>query len=199
MEKVAVKIRDDAHIYIHNTLQNAAWFLKEEIERLIKENGDGIGLKIMACLVMIAFAFEAQVNFLGFKAYGENWGENRPYLHKVKRIARKLGVNLDLDSRPYLTVKELKQFRDTVAHGKPAEIQGERNLTLTPEELGRRNILKADWEKSLTAEFLRRCYDDTEALWRTLFEASGLKLIDTITSGESKIEIIETVDIAKRN
>jgi hypothetical protein len=51
VEKFAVKIRDKAHIYIHNTLQNTAWFLKEEIERLIKEKGDGIGLKIMSAPV----------------------------------------------------------------------------------------------------------------------------------------------------
>jgi len=193
MEKFAVKIRDKAHIYIHNTLQNAAWFLKEEIEKLIKENGEGIGLKIMACLVMIAFAFEARINFLGHKAYGESWEEKRPYLDNVKRIARKLGVQLDCKSRPYLTIKELKQFRDAMAHGKPAEISGEKNVTITREELERRNILKADWEKSLNAEFLRRCYDDTEELWKLLFEASGLKSLDTITTGESTIAIIESV------
>jgi hypothetical protein len=95
MEEFAVKIRDNAHIYIHNTLQNAAWFLKQEIENLIKENGDGIGLKIMPCLVMLAFAFEARVNFLGHKAYGESWQEKQPYLQKVKRIARKLGMQLN--------------------------------------------------------------------------------------------------------
>src|SRR6266566_8926450 len=193
MEKIAVKIRDNAHIYIHNTLQNAAWFLKEEVENLIKKKGDGIGLKIMACLIMIAFAFEASINFLGFKADGENWGENRPYLHKVKRIARKLGVSIDWESRPFSTVKELKRFRDTVANGKPAEISGEKNVTIKEDELKRRNILRADWEKSLNEEFLRRCYDDTEAIWKLLFDASGLKIIDTITSGESKIEIIENV------
>src|ERR1700686_2956722 len=146
MEKFAVKIRDNAHIYIHNTLQNTAWFLKEEIDNLIKEKGEAIGLKIMACLVMLAFAFEARINFLGFKAYGEKWEERRPYLDKVKRIARKLGVKLSHESRPYLTIKELKQFRDTMAHGKPAEIRGEKSVTITAEELERRNILKADWE-----------------------------------------------------
>jgi hypothetical protein len=31
-EEFAVKIRDNAHIYIHNTLENAAWYLKEKIE-----------------------------------------------------------------------------------------------------------------------------------------------------------------------
>ncbi len=68
-------------------------------------------------------------------------------------------------------------------------------MTITREELERRNILKADWEKSLNEEFLRRAYDDTEALWKDLFDASGLKIIDTITGGGSTIEIIESVDV----
>jgi hypothetical protein len=37
----------------------------------------------------------------------------------------------------------------------------------------------------MIAEFLRRAYDDTEELWKNLFGASGLKIIDTITGGES--------------
>jgi hypothetical protein len=195
-ENFAVKIRDNAHIYIHNTLENAAWYLKEKIEARIRANDrDGIGLEIMACLIMIAFSFEAKINFLGFKAFGDQWGEGRPYLHKVKRVSRKLGVQIDCDARPYLTVRDLKRFRDTVAHGKPAEIRGEKDVTITREELERRNILKADWEKSLNEEFLRRAYDDTEELWKDLFDASGLKIIDTITGGESTIEIIESVDV----
>jgi hypothetical protein len=50
MKKIAVKIRENTHIYIHNTLQNAVWLLKQEIDRLIEENGEGVGLKIMASL-----------------------------------------------------------------------------------------------------------------------------------------------------
>jgi hypothetical protein len=38
MEQFAVKVRDKAHIYIHNTLEDAAWFLKEEIEERIRKN-----------------------------------------------------------------------------------------------------------------------------------------------------------------
>jgi hypothetical protein len=32
-------------------------------------------------------------------------------------------------------------------------------------------------------------------LWKDLFGASGLKIIDTITGEESTIEIIESVDV----
>ena len=179
-EKFAVKIRDNAHIYIHNTLENAAWYLKEKIEARIRANDrDGIGLEIMACLIMIAFSFEAKVNFLGFKAFGDQWGEGRPYLHKVKRVSRKSGVRINCDARPYLTVRELKRFRDTVAHGKPAEIRGEKNVTITREELERRNILKADWEKSLNEEYLNSCRRRHRGVVERPFGASGLKIIET--------------------
>ena len=193
-QKFAVKISDNAHIYIHNDLANAADYLKRKIEERSRNNDrDGIGLEIMACLIMIAFAFEAQINFLGFKV-DKNWEERKPYLYKLERVARKLNVQDDFTTRPYSTIKILKEFRDMLAHGKPTEIQGEKNLVLTREELERRNILRAAWEDYLNEEFLRRSYDDTESIWRSLLEASGLNILDTITSGGSTVQIIESVD-----
>jgi hypothetical protein len=109
------------------------------------------------------FRFEAQVNFLGYKL-DEKWAERKPYLVKVERIARKLRVPLDETSRPYSTVKTLKSFRDTLAHGKPQIINGEKKLVLTREELANRSILKADWESYLTEDFLRQSYNDTDVL-----------------------------------
>jgi len=193
-KKFEVKIKDDAHIYIHNTLENAAYWLKEKIEdRINKGDRDGIGLEIMACLVMIAFAFEAKINFLGFKVFN-SWEERQPYLKKFERVAKKLAVEVDYKTAPHSTVKELKEFRDTLAHGKPVEIKGEKNLVLTEEELSKRNILKAEWEGMVNEEFLRRCYDDTEKIWKSFFEKSGLNIIDTITSGSSTTQIIEQLD-----
>jgi hypothetical protein len=44
--------------------------LKEKIEEKInKGEHDGVALEIMACLIMVAFAFEAKVNLLGFKLF----------------------------------------------------------------------------------------------------------------------------------
>ena len=193
-QKFSVKIKSHVHIYIHNTIDNTAWFLKEKIEEKIKKKDrDGIALEMMSCLVMIAFAFEAKVNLLGFKLF-DKWEERQGYLCKFQRVAKKLGVNVDYETRPHSTVKEVKTFRDTIAHGKPHEIEEEKELVLTEEELNRRNILKAEWESSLTEDFLRRSYDDLEAIWKQLFEKSGLNVLDTVTSGESKIQIIERLD-----
>ena len=75
----------------------------------------------------------------------------------------------------------------------PSEIKDEKNVVLTEEELKKRNILKADWHDRVNEEFLRRSYDDTEAIWKSFFHKSGLNIIDTLTSSDSTIQIIEQV------
>jgi hypothetical protein len=145
------------------------------------------------CLTIIAFSFEAQMNFLGFKLI-QKWEERKPYLYKFQRVAKRLNVTVDYNSRPHSTVKELKEFRDTLAHGKPEEIKGEKEETITREELERRDLLKAEWQKSLTEEFLGLAYDDTESIWRQFLELSCLSIIDTITIGELTTEVIKPAD-----
>jgi hypothetical protein len=195
-EKFVAKIRKDMRIYIHNDLMNAADVLKGKIdERSKKGERDGIGWEIMACLTIIAFAFEAQMNFLGFKLI-QNWEERKPYLLKFERVAKQVSVKVDYGSRPHSTVKELKDFRDTLAHGKPKEIKVEREDVITREELERRDLLKAEWQDSLTEEFLARAYDDMEDIWREFLERSGLSVIDTITSGERAVQVIEPVEVS---
>lgn len=169
MEKFVVKIRKDMRIYIHNDLMNAADHLKRKIDERIK-NGDrdGIGLDIMACLTIMAFAFEAQIKFLGHKLI-ENWEERKPYLVKFEKVTKKTEHRGRLQlTAAFHGKKELKEFRDTPAHGKPQEIKGEKEETIAREELERRNLLKAEWHNSLTEDFLTRAHDDTEAIWRKL-------------------------------
>jgi hypothetical protein len=104
VEKFVVKIREDMRIYIHKYLMNAADYPKRRIDERIK-NGDrdGIGLDIMACLTIMAFALEAQINCLGHKLI-ENWEERKPYLVKFEKVAKRLNVTVDYNSRPHSTV-----------------------------------------------------------------------------------------------
>jgi hypothetical protein len=186
-EKFLVRIRDNANIY---DLENVASYFKQRIaERARNNDRDGIGLEIIACLTFTAFAFEAQINFLGFKVV-EGWDEWRPLLEKLGEVANKLNIKFDSRTRPYATIKELKEFRDTLAHGKPRQIRGERQLSATREELTKRNILKADWEKCVSEEFAEQCYSDADSMWKELLSKSGLEIFDTITSGGSNIQFI---------
>jgi hypothetical protein len=193
-EKFEVKLIQNIQIYVHQTLENAVIHLKQKIEERVSNNDrDGIGFEIMACLVMIAFAFEAQINFSGFKV-DEKWEERKPYLFKVERVARKLNVPLDVSARPYSTITTLKDFRDKMAHGKPVIIKSEKTLVLNEQELASRNILKADWEAYLTDTFIRQSYDDTKSLWELLLSASGLNILHVFTTGESSAQILRRVE-----
>jgi len=64
-------------LYIHNNLDQGADNAKSDIERKLAEgNREGIGFDYMTCGVMLAFTFEAQVNFMG-KRFLNPWYEKQ--------------------------------------------------------------------------------------------------------------------------
>lgn len=65
--KIKIKVEKDKRIYIHNDLMNAAHHLKKNVLRINEANEPGITLHIMSTLTMLAFAYEAQINFIGYK------------------------------------------------------------------------------------------------------------------------------------
>ncbi|WP_112099805.1 hypothetical protein [Mesorhizobium hawassense] len=192
-DKIKVRVQEHRNVFIHNDLANAAFYFKQRISERLK-NGDheGVGLEMMACLTMIAFAVEAKFNFLGHRLVAK-WDERAPYLDKVRRVTKHLGVAFDDKTRPYKSVRDLKDFRDTLAHGKPLELRTDKEIVTTHEELEKRGYLTADWQKRLTEQFVNDAFDDMEAIWRDLLARSNLAIFDTLTSGGSSITFIESV------
>lgn len=90
----------------------------------------------MACAVMVAFAFEANVNFMGFKLHEagklSSWKEREPFMEKLKKVFGALGILADLDKRPLKSMERMKVLRDTLAHGKPAYGEYEQVVVGTP-------------------------------------------------------------------
>ncbi|RUU29510.1 hypothetical protein [Mesorhizobium sp. M6A.T.Ce.TU.016.01.1.1] len=194
MNKIKVRLQEHRHFFIHNDLANAAYYFKERIaERLKNDDREGVALEMMACLTMIAFAVEAKINFLGHKLISK-WDERAPYLTKVKMVTKQLGVAFDEQTRPYKTVRDLKNFRDTMAHGKPIELQNDKEIITTHEELERRGYLTADWQSQLNEQFVNDAFDDMEVIWRDLLSRSKLEIFDTLTGGGSTITFIEHVE-----
>ncbi|MCA1366653.1 hypothetical protein I6F15_04435 [Bradyrhizobium sp. BRP14] len=193
-ERVKVKVKAKSQVYIHNDLANNAYYLRKKIhERLAKEDTDGISLEMTACLIMIAFALEAQINFLGWKLITD-WNERSPALEKLQQVAKLLGVDPNFETRPFSTAKRLKEFRDGIAHGKPFVITVEDELVATYDELHNLGYKQAPWEGVVTAEFLDQAYDDMETIWHDLLKRSGLEVFDTLTHHERDIEFIGPAD-----
>ena len=78
---------------MHNDLSNAAFHFKEQIERKLNtDDRKGIAFEYMACLVMLAFTFEAKINFLGHKLI-KPWKERQPFNDKISEVLKHLNHN----------------------------------------------------------------------------------------------------------
>lgn len=193
MAKARFRIQEHKDIYIHNDLANAAFYFKERIaERLKNDDREGVGIEMMACLTMIAFAVEARMNFLGYKLI-EKWKERAPYMVKVEKVTKRLGDAPNFGERPYKTIESLKNFRDTLAHGKPLEIRTAVEVEATEEELRGRGYLGAPWEAAVTGELVEMGFEDMEVVWRDLLARSKLGVMETITQGGATISFIEAL------
>jgi hypothetical protein len=191
--KVKVRLRAHHHIYIHNDIGNAAFYFKERVnQRAARDDREGIAHEIIAALTLLAFEIEARFNFLGYKLI-EDWDEWQAAKKKIEAICNYLGVKPDFSARPYLNVEKLRAFRNTLAHGKPEEVELDEEVVATAEELDERGFLHAEWEAYIEQDFLNEAYDDAEQVWKELLEKSGLTVFETMTSGTRSFSFIEHV------
>jgi DNA processing protein len=191
MKKLRVQKTAKKNIHIHNDISNTAHHLKARIEEM-EATGDrqGIALDITACLVMLAFTFESRLNFIGEQTV-EDFKERRWFDKKVEIVLKALGLEPDFSVRPYSSIKELKSFRDTIAHGKPDTIEVDETVDFQPGTNYDDFDLRGDWEAFLTIDFMRQCSDDIDQIWSEWVAVAEIELHQTLTSGEYSISLIE--------
>ena len=118
MDLVKAKITQKKNVYVHNDLSQSAFYFKELIENKLKTgNRNGIGYDYMACAVMIAFAFEANLNFMGYKTIPD-WNEWQNWDAKVFAVLRRLDMPIEWKERLLSSMSAMKDIRDSLAHGK---------------------------------------------------------------------------------
>lgn len=191
MEKIRARHQGNKSIYVHNDLSNAAHHFKEQIESKLRISArKGIAFDHMACLMTLAFTFEAKANFLGHKLVSR-WKERQPFNDKLATILDHLNVEPDWSTRPYSSILRMKNFRDSIAHGKPVEIEFDEEVVFSEEEVDRKIDLDGEWVEFCSNENVFNTYDDIEEIWQDLIERSSLQLFDTITHGSSGLTFIE--------
>ncbi len=87
------------------------------------------------------------------------------------------GEAFDENVGRYKTIWELKELRDSVAHGKPIEIETD---VKTREEL--REQMKCPWDKYLTPEYIEIAYKTVKEFQYFLFENCNIAIGQTLTS-----------------
>jgi hypothetical protein len=139
---------------------------------------------------MLAFTFESRLNFVGEQKIA-GWRERRGFDKKVEMLLKALELEPDFTERPYSTIKELKDFRDTIAHGKPGIIEVDETIDLNPEADDMDFDLRGEWERFLTIDFMRQCSQDIDEIWENWLETAGIEVHQTITHGEYSLSLIE--------
>ncbi len=175
------QIAVEAERFIHNDLSNCALHFSETIrEKVISGETEGVYLDMMAALVFSAFSIEAKINFVGWRVLEDGWPERANLWEKIALLSKVLGFEVDRGSRPWQTLRNLKKFRDTLAHGKPEVVEEVKVVDVEPEVW---DALKAQWEYSVTPEFVGQCREDENQIWELLLEAADIELFTTLTHG----------------
>jgi hypothetical protein len=196
--RIMARVQKTRKVYVHNDLSQAATYFSGIIQEKQKNKSrDAIMFDGMACALMIAFAFEANLNFMGSYLLKTGkfteWNETQSFTKKLNKVFGALGISVEREKRPLSSMQRMKSLRDTLAHGKPVEVEEDEEVVGAHEELDRGANLAADWEKDCTSDSVLEALTDLDALWKLMIVKSGINVLDTMTQGEGSITFVEHV------
>jgi hypothetical protein len=196
--KIAARVQTTKKVYIHNDLSQGATYFSDIIREKLKNGSrDGIMFDGMACALMVAFAFEANLNFMGSYLLKTGklieWNEMQSFSKKLNKVFGALGIPVDLEKRPLSSMQKMKSLRDTLAHGKPVEVERDEEVEGTEEELKRGVSLAADWEKDCSSDSVLEALADMDDLWKLMIQKSGISVLDTMSQGEASVTLVKQV------
>jgi hypothetical protein len=181
--------KGEAFKFIHNDLMQGAHFFRRVcVEKEKAGNRHGIAWDYTACMLFVAFGFEACINFIGdLKVQG--WVEKQSFDKKIKQVSAALGVKPDWSKRPYSSMQYAKDFRDSVAHGKP--VREKYDEEGKADDLEARIDLSHGWEKMIEHKQVLECYDDLDVIWKEWLKAGMIDITDTFTRADITVTRIE--------
>ena len=164
-------------VYPHNDLLNLAHYQREVINNKESEGiEDALALDCLSCLISLAFSVEALVNFVGQKKIID-WQERQSYRNKINQVCEQASLVFDENEVPFKTLWQLKELRDSIAHGQPIEVTTSVN---TREEL--RRAMECPWDQHLTSEYINHAYEAVKQFERQLFQNCQIAVGQTLTS-----------------
>jgi hypothetical protein len=167
------KVRKERDVRIHANLWHTSKCLLERGQEQERASFH----QFMGSLVFTAFTLEAYLNWLGDKLF-PHWKylERLNPREKLEVISSQLKVKIDFGARPWQVMKDLFNFRNDIAHGKPENLATDTVKQVGDdfdETMGQADQTK--WEKFCTRENAERAREDVAKMLETLHSAAQLK------------------------
>jgi hypothetical protein len=89
-------------------------------------------------------------------------------------LANLIDLKPDYGSRPWQIIKELFDFRNALAHGKPEIVKDETDQDLD-DYLSSMDFVQAEWEKFAIERNALRAQEDVEKIANLLYKKAGVK------------------------
>ena len=167
--RIRISKQRDVHTYCE------MWYASQSLLLEGRSDAEGSYYQFMGSLVFTAFSLEAYFNHLGPHLLDSSPGtERRSPKTKLAALAKKLGIEIDFETRPWHIMEDLFGFRNDIAHGKTVKVQEDVVVSLEEHNRHYRELVQTDWEKFCTQENAERAREDVEQIVRTLHEASDL-------------------------
>lgn len=171
-----VKIRKETKRFAYSQF----WFSFEWLINIADKKELGWPHLKLSALILGAFSVEAYSNHVGETLF-PNWkkmGKGKSLREKIIILMDKVGVQLKVDEKPFLTVCQLITWRNSVAHGHSFKSKAN-PLSVSHEEyqkmFRKMESESAEWERFLNDADLGEIKKDLEEVMRKIFNASGLK------------------------
>jgi hypothetical protein len=188
MDKFHKKVQQTKKINIHNDLDSVALYLTQNVkDKVTAGNHDALTFDCMAAGVMLAFSFEAYLNFMGARFIG-HWDERANVNTKIDKVFQYLKIGPDWSKRPFSSIAAMKKLRDALAHGQPETVDVQKDVIDKADGAkGKKINLSGTWERLCSPDMIINAHDDLEKVWKEMIDKSGLDIMETTTSGEGAI------------
>lgn len=150
-------------------------------------------LEIITAQLMCALTMEAVLNHIGKKLFEEDWEKVERHLtpkEKLKKIAKRSDLDIDLKSIPFKFFTEIFKFRDNLVHAKSSKHSANKIHQSKIDEDGFPMVhsipeLSTDWEKL--------CSIDTAEKWRKAVDSMSSRLSEAAKC-QNPIKIGDIID-----
>ena len=135
----------------------------------------------MSAVIALAFSIEAFLNFVGERKLGADWKERASYRQKIGALENRLNFKYVKTDQPFRTLEALKEARDQMAHGKPADFE------VTAESTNEvAAAMQPEWASNTTAQAVRAAVAEVSQFKDFLFKRARIKPGTGFTSASAE-------------